>query len=133
MSRNKTSDICFGFLRMILLTGGAWPQNAAAPADGMHQPGEWTTHAHDAQHTGVSPVASQKLATIHWQVPVDLAPPEVLLPTRETSFVLPRYATFAELSSKVKKERKRYLDVTRGTADLDNVFESRMKGSARIN
>ena len=53
--------------------------------------------------------------------------------TRETSFVLQRCATFAELNNKVKKERKRYLDVTRGTADLDDVFESRMKGSARIN
>jgi hypothetical protein len=74
MSRKITSDICFGLLTMILLTGGAWPQNAAAPANGMHQSGEWTTHAHDAQHTGVSPVASQKLAKIHWQVPVDLAP-----------------------------------------------------------
>jgi hypothetical protein len=90
MSRKITSDICFGLLRMILVTGGAWPQNAAAPADGMHQSGEWTTHAHDAQHTGVSPVASQKLATIHWQVPVDLAPPEVLLPGQRVSTVLRR-------------------------------------------
>ena len=47
MSRTITSDICFGFLTMILLTGGAWPQNAAAPADGMHQSGEWTTHTQD--------------------------------------------------------------------------------------
>jgi len=75
MSRKITSDICFGFLTMILLTGGAWPQNAAAQtADGMHQTGEWATHAHNAQHTGVSSVASQKLAKIHWRVPVDLTP-----------------------------------------------------------
>jgi hypothetical protein len=78
MSRKITSDICFGLLTTILLTGGAWPQNAAAQSasGSFHRSGEWTTHAHDAQHTGVSPVASQKLAKIHWQVPVDLAPPE---------------------------------------------------------
>jgi outer membrane protein assembly factor BamB len=49
---------------------------AQSPAGSFHQSEEWSTHAHDAQHTGVSPVASQKLARIHWQVPVDLAPPE---------------------------------------------------------
>jgi len=48
-------------------------QSAVGP---FHQSGEWSTHSHDAQHTGVSPVASQKLAKIHWQVPVDLAPPQ---------------------------------------------------------
>jgi len=42
----------------------------------FHRSGEWSTHAHDSQHTGVSPVRSQKLAKIHWQVPVDLAPPD---------------------------------------------------------
>jgi outer membrane protein assembly factor BamB len=42
----------------------------------FRQSGEWSTHAHDAQHSGVSPVASQKLAKIHWQVPINLAPPE---------------------------------------------------------
>jgi hypothetical protein len=52
--------------------------NAAAqsPARSFQQSVEWSTHGYDAQHTGVSPVASQKLARIHWQVPVDLAPPE---------------------------------------------------------
>src|SRR5262250_3921507 len=52
--------------------------NAAAQsaAGAFHQSGEWSTHAHDAQHSGVSPVPSQKLAKIHWQVPVDLALPE---------------------------------------------------------
>jgi hypothetical protein len=54
-------------------SSGAFGQSAVGA---LHQSGEWTTHAHDAQHTGVSPVASQKLAKIHWQVPVDLAPPE---------------------------------------------------------
>jgi hypothetical protein len=39
------------------------------------QDGLWASHSHDAQHTGVSSVASQPFGTIHWQVPVDLAPP----------------------------------------------------------
>jgi len=39
------------------------------------QTGLWATHSHDAQHTGVSSVAAQPFNTIHWQVPVDLAPP----------------------------------------------------------
>jgi len=34
----------------------------------------WPTHAHDAQHTSVSSVASQPLAKIHWSTPVDLHP-----------------------------------------------------------
>jgi outer membrane protein assembly factor BamB len=35
----------------------------------------WPTHSHDAQHTGVSSVASQPLTKIHWKAPVDLAVP----------------------------------------------------------
>jgi hypothetical protein len=35
----------------------------------------WTTYAHDGQHTGLSGVASQSMAGIHWKTPVDLAPP----------------------------------------------------------
>src|SRR5262245_26349809 len=34
----------------------------------------WGGHAHDAQHTAISPVASQPLEEIAWQTPVDLAP-----------------------------------------------------------
>jgi len=49
---------------------------AQSAVGAFHQSGEWSTHAHDAQHSGVSPVPSQSLAKIHWQVPVDLAPPE---------------------------------------------------------
>src|SRR5215813_1181517 len=49
---------------------------AQSAVSSFHQSGEWSAHARDAQHTGVSPVASQKLANIHWQVPVDLTPPE---------------------------------------------------------
>jgi hypothetical protein len=39
------------------------------------QTGLWASHSHDAQHTGVSSVAAQPFNTIHWQTPVDLAPP----------------------------------------------------------
>ena len=49
---------------------------AAQPTIGpLHHSAQWATHAQDAQHTGVSPVASQGLAKVHWHVPVDLAPP----------------------------------------------------------
>jgi len=47
-----------------------WVTNAGA------QTGAWPTHSHDEQHTGISSVASQALSTIHWHVPVDLAPPQ---------------------------------------------------------
>jgi hypothetical protein len=35
----------------------------------------WPTHSHDAQHAGVSSVASQPLTKIHWRATVDLAVP----------------------------------------------------------
>src|SRR5262245_7931005 len=65
-------------LLAIVLVYGFSVSNAAAQSTvgSSRQSGEWSTHGHDAQHTGVSPVASQKLEKIHWQVPVDLAPPE---------------------------------------------------------
>lgn len=34
----------------------------------------WTTHGGNAQHTALSPVATQPLQKIHWQTPVDLKP-----------------------------------------------------------
>jgi hypothetical protein len=34
----------------------------------------WPSHAHDAQHSGVSSVAGQSLNSIHWSVPIDLDP-----------------------------------------------------------
>jgi hypothetical protein len=34
----------------------------------------WTTHGHDAQHTGVSSVKAQPMRKIHWTAPVDLDP-----------------------------------------------------------
>ena len=64
-------------LVLLLIYSFSISKAAAQSATGaFHQSGEWSTHAHDAQHTGVSPVASQSLAKIHWQVPVDLVPPE---------------------------------------------------------
>ena len=76
MRAHSTSRSTVSLLLLLASTfagSGAFGQSAVGA---LHQSGEWTTHAHDAQHTGVSPVASQKLAKIHWQVPVDLAPPE---------------------------------------------------------
>jgi len=35
----------------------------------------WPTHSHDAQHTGVSSVASQPLSKIHWRQRVDFRVP----------------------------------------------------------
>ena len=61
---------------LLIYTFSISKATAQSAAGAFHQSGEWSTHAHDAQHTGVSPVASQNLAKIHWQVPVDLAPPE---------------------------------------------------------
>jgi hypothetical protein len=51
----------------VLLT--SWAHNAAAQSEA------WPTHAHDAQHSGVSSIASQPLHKIHWKTPVDLAVP----------------------------------------------------------
>ena len=43
--------------------------------DATAQSRAWPTHSHDQQHTGVSSVASEPLAKIHWKAPVDLAVP----------------------------------------------------------
>src|SRR5438105_12624738 len=34
----------------------------------------WSSHGHDAQHSGISKFASRPLNRILWQTPVDLAP-----------------------------------------------------------
>jgi hypothetical protein len=117
MSRNKTSDICFGFLRMILLTGGAWPQNAAAPAE--------FGFGYLAGLRKMIPIRSSSLFADLAQVnPSRL----VKLPSfsRDTPHLQ---------SSAARSKRNENVTLTSpvGTADLDNVFESRMKGSARIN
>src|SRR3954465_7547546 len=46
----------------------------AAATHGQSIAGPWSGHGHDAQHSGLSPVASQPLNQIHWQAPADLAP-----------------------------------------------------------
>jgi hypothetical protein len=40
------------------------------------QTGGWQTHSHDAQHSGISSVASQPFTKIHWHTPVDLVLPQ---------------------------------------------------------
>ena len=45
---------------------------AAASASGLPA---WRGHAANAQHTARAPHAGQSLATMHWTMPVDLAPP----------------------------------------------------------
>jgi hypothetical protein len=45
-----------------------WLEDRSLPSAG------WSDFAHDPQHTGDSPVASQPLDAIHWQAPVDLNP-----------------------------------------------------------
>src|SRR3954469_1123642 len=49
-----------------LLLGGASVQGATTAA--------WLGYGHDAQHTAISPVASQNLENIRWSTPVDLNP-----------------------------------------------------------
>lgn len=46
----------------------------AVPGANLLAQASWPTHAHDAQHTSVSAVASQPLTKIHWSTPVDLDP-----------------------------------------------------------
>ena len=53
------------FAAFILLATKATAQSIAVP---------WSGHGHDAQHSGLSLVASQSLNQIHWQAPVDFAP-----------------------------------------------------------
>ena len=77
--RAQTSSLTHGIKLLVVVLACTFLVSIAASQSAtgaFHQSGEWPTHAHDAQHTGVSPVASQKLAKIHWQVPLDLAPPE---------------------------------------------------------
>jgi len=44
-------------------------------ARAVAQADTWLTHSHDAQHTAISSVGAQVYSKIHWQTPVDLAPP----------------------------------------------------------
>jgi hypothetical protein len=62
MSPRRTFPILAAF---VLLGAKVAAQSIAVP---------WSGHGHDAQHSALSPVASQSLNQIHWQAPVDLAP-----------------------------------------------------------
>lgn len=59
--------ICTALLLSLVLTFSASPSTAQSRA--------WPSHSHDAQHTGVSSVASQPLSKIHWRQRVDFAVP----------------------------------------------------------
>jgi len=50
----------------ITFTAVAFGQTAVKPS--------WMTHAHDAQHTGLSDIAGQDINRILWSIPVDLHP-----------------------------------------------------------
>ena len=58
----------------LALTIGVWLLLLATVA--AAQKGAWLTHSHDEQHTALSTVQSQPLASIHWHAPVDLNPPQ---------------------------------------------------------
>ncbi len=57
---NNRLVVCFSMIAL----------HASAQSIGL----PWTGHGHNAQHTGLSRVASQPLSRIKWQTPVDLAP-----------------------------------------------------------
>ena len=54
----------------LLCAAALFCAGAACHAQSIALP--WSGHGHDAQHTGISQVASQPLNRIIWQVPVDL-------------------------------------------------------------
>lgn len=55
-----------------ILAGFGLLSPAHAVAQSIRVP--WSDYAHDPQHSALSPVASQPLASIHWQTSVDLNP-----------------------------------------------------------
>src|SRR5271170_5251806 len=55
-----------------ILAGFVLSSPTCAQAQNIRVP--WSDYAHDPQHSALSPVASQPLASIHWQTPVDLNP-----------------------------------------------------------
>ena len=70
MARQLRSTVGFTFSALVL---GLFSTLSAARSAAQER--AWLTHSHDAQHTGVSEVASQPFGKIHWSVPVDLAVP----------------------------------------------------------
>ncbi|HKX43361.1 MAG TPA: hypothetical protein VJO99_19535, partial [Burkholderiaceae bacterium] len=81
--RRRFLETLFGSAALLAGCGGGGGDAgspAPAPSPGM-QPSPpvdgpaWTNFGGNAQHTARSAIATQDLATIHWQASVDLAPP----------------------------------------------------------
>ncbi|MBI3478241.1 MAG: hypothetical protein HY010_21130 [Acidobacteria bacterium] len=68
--------MCQSALRSLILTFLPAIIFFALASNANAQTGAWLTHSHDEQHTSVSSVAAQPLSTVHWHLPVDLAPPQ---------------------------------------------------------
>ena len=64
---HPASFTCTALLLSLVLIFSGSPSTAQSRA--------WPSHSHDAQHTGVSSVASQPLSKIHWRQRVDFAVP----------------------------------------------------------
>src|SRR5271170_909086 len=69
-----------------ILAGFVLSSPTCARAQSIRVP--WSDYAHDPQHTALSPVASQPLASIHWHTPVDLS-----VPTNNTGELLIHYGS----------------------------------------
>ncbi len=70
VSLNRFSNGLGTFFGILVVCGVYSP--TGAPAQSIRVP--WSDYAHDPQHTALSPAASQPLANLHWQTPVDLDP-----------------------------------------------------------
>lgn len=64
MNSYRSTVLNSGVFRLLLLMFCVSHSNAQSAA--------WPTHSHDAQHTGISAVASQPFSKIHWRARVDL-------------------------------------------------------------
>src|SRR5205814_897790 len=60
-------------LALTVAVSCSWMGHASVDAQSIRIP--WSDYAHDAQHTGISPVPSQPLQRILWQTSVDLSVP----------------------------------------------------------
>jgi hypothetical protein len=82
VSRRRTLAMLSSSALLAACSGGGSPTPSPAPAPPPPPPPPpppvsgpaWFSYGHDAQHTGVSAIASQDLTRIAWSSPVDLAP-----------------------------------------------------------
>lgn len=73
--KNSSSSVVVSIVLTLFVIGFSLaPAKTSATLLAENLAQGWFTHAHDAQHTGVSSVASQPLQRIRWQTPVDLHP-----------------------------------------------------------